>query len=83
MNRWKHLFKRELRRILTDKRLGPILMAGPLMYVTVFGFVYWDGRTQHVPIAIADRARLHRASADHQDGCGRFAGTRFRAGSPT
>lgn len=55
MNRWKHLYKRELRRILTDKRLGPILMAGPLMYVTVFGFVYWDGRTQHVPIAIADQ----------------------------
>jgi ABC-2 type transport system permease protein len=45
---------REWKRILTDKRVVMLLIGGPLAYALLFGGVYWEGRTQHIPIVIVD-----------------------------
>jgi ABC-2 type transport system permease protein len=46
---------REWRRILVEKRVVALLIGGPCFYALLFGGVYWQGRTMHVPIAIVDQ----------------------------
>ena len=46
---------REAKRILSDSRIFVLLIGGPFLYAFVFGGVYWQGRSQHVPIIIVDQ----------------------------
>jgi ABC-2 type transport system permease protein len=55
MSAWKRHFLRELRRILTDKRIALTMLAGPFLYGFLFGGVYSAGRIRHVPIVIVDQ----------------------------
>jgi len=55
MNAWKRHFLRELRRILTDKRIAATMLVGPFLYGFLFGGVYSAGRIRHVPIVIVDQ----------------------------
>jgi ABC-2 type transport system permease protein len=55
MNRWQSHFIKELRRILTDKRIAVTMLAGPFIYAFLFGGVYLSGRIRHVPIVIVDQ----------------------------
>jgi len=55
MSIWKRLFRRELKRLLTDRRILVIMLAGPLFYAFLFGGVYWNGRVREVPIVIVDQ----------------------------
>lgn len=55
MNVWKRHFARELKRVLTDRRIVLTLLAGPFLYGFLFGGVYVAGRIRHVPIVIVDQ----------------------------
>jgi ABC-2 type transport system permease protein len=55
MNTWRMLFRRELRRIITDRRLLMIMLGGPFLYGFLFGGVYWNGRVRDIPIVIVDQ----------------------------
>jgi ABC-2 type transport system permease protein len=55
MNGWKYHFVKELRRILTDKRIAITMLAGPFLYAFLFGGVYLSGRIRQVPIVIVDQ----------------------------
>jgi ABC-2 type transport system permease protein len=55
MNAWRCQFARELRRIVTDKRIAVTMLGGPLLYAFLFGGVYSAGRISHVPIVIVDQ----------------------------
>jgi ABC-2 type transport system permease protein len=46
---------REVKRILSDSRIYPLLIGGPFFYAFVFGGAFWQGRVQHVPIVIVDQ----------------------------
>jgi len=46
---------REVRRILSDSRIFTLLIGGPILYAFLFGGVYWEGRTQYVPIVVVDQ----------------------------
>jgi ABC-2 type transport system permease protein len=50
---------REWKRILLDYRIVMILLSGPFFYAFIFGGVYWQGRTKHVPIVIVDQDHSH------------------------
>jgi len=52
---WTTHFRRELRRILTERRILLTMLAGPFLYALVFGGVYWSGRIRKVPIVIVDQ----------------------------
>jgi ABC-2 type transport system permease protein len=55
MSIWKRHFRRELKRLLTDRRIVVILLAGPFFYAFLFGGVYWHGRVREIPIVIVDQ----------------------------
>jgi ABC-2 type transport system permease protein len=55
MSIWKRLFRRELKRLLTDRRIVVIMLAGPFFYAFLFGGVYWQGRVREIPIVIVDQ----------------------------
>jgi len=46
---------REMRRILSDSRIFPLLIGGPFFYAFVFGGAFWQGRTEYVPVVIVDQ----------------------------
>jgi len=46
---------REVKRILSDSRIYPLLIGGPFFYAFVFGGAFWQGRVQHAPIVIVDQ----------------------------
>lgn len=46
---------REIKRILSDSRIFLLLIGGPFLYAFLFGGVYWQGRTQYIPIVIVDQ----------------------------
>ncbi|MGA2570936.1 MAG: ABC transporter permease [Terracidiphilus sp.] len=52
---WLNLCKREWKRMLGDIRIAFIFIGGPFFYAIIFGCVYWNGQTRHVPIVIADQ----------------------------
>jgi ABC-2 type transport system permease protein len=52
---WFQFCLREWQRILRDYRIVTILLGGPFFYALIFGGVYWQGRTEHVPIVIVDQ----------------------------
>ena len=52
---WFGLCKREWKRMLFDIRIAFIFIGGPFFYAIIFGCVYWNGQTRHVPIVIADQ----------------------------
>jgi ABC-2 type transport system permease protein len=41
--------------MLGDIRIAFIFIGGPFFYAIIFGCVYWNGQTRHVPIVIADQ----------------------------
>ena len=55
MSDWKKQFTRELRRIVSDKRIALSMLAGPFIYAFVFGSVYFSGRIRQIPIVIVDQ----------------------------
>lgn len=55
MSIWMRLFRRELKRLLTDRRILVIMLAGPFFYAFLFGGVYWQGRVREIPIVIVDQ----------------------------
>ena len=55
MSIWKRHFRRELKRLLTDRRILVIMLAGPFFYAFLFGGVYWQGRVREIPIVIVDQ----------------------------
>jgi ABC-2 type transport system permease protein len=55
MSIWKRLFRRELKRLATDRRILVIMLAGPFFYALLFGGVYWNGRVREIPIVIVDQ----------------------------
>lgn len=56
---WFQLCLREWKRLLGDYRIVTILFGGPFFYAIIFGGVYWQGRTKHVPIVIVDQDHSH------------------------
>jgi ABC-2 type transport system permease protein len=48
-------FRRELRRVLTDRRILFTMIGGPFLYALLFGGVYWRGRISEIPIVIVDQ----------------------------
>jgi ABC-2 type transport system permease protein len=46
---------REVKRILSDSRIFLLLIGGPFLYAFLFGGVYWQSRTQYIPIVIVDQ----------------------------
>ncbi len=55
MNIWKRHFIRELKRILTDRRIVITMLGGPFLYGLLFGGVYLSGRIRQVPIVVVDQ----------------------------
>ena len=55
LNDWIILLKREWKRMLGDIRIAFIFIGGPFFYALIFGLVYFNGQTRHVPIVIADQ----------------------------
>lgn len=46
---------REIKRILSDSRIFLLLIGGPFLYAFLFGGVYWQGRSEYVPIVVVDQ----------------------------
>jgi ABC-2 type transport system permease protein len=50
-----HQFRREMRRIFTDKRIAVTMLGGPVLYAFLFGSVYSAGRIREIPIVLVDQ----------------------------
>ncbi len=55
MSVWQTHFRRELRRILRDRRILLTMLGGPFLYAFLFGGVYWQGRISEIHIVIVDQ----------------------------
>ncbi len=50
------VIKREFRLLVTEDRLAALLFGGiPLIYVLLFGILYWEDTVNHIPIVIYDQ----------------------------
>ncbi|MCZ2154400.1 MAG: ABC transporter permease [Bryobacterales bacterium] len=54
MKVWQAHFRRELGRVLKDRRILLTMLGGPFLYAFLFGGVYWEGRIGEIPIVIVD-----------------------------
>ncbi len=54
MSAWRTHFRRELRRLLKDRRILATMLGGPFLYAFLFGGVYQKGRIGEIPIVIVD-----------------------------
>jgi ABC-2 type transport system permease protein len=52
---WARVLVRELRLIVTERRVALIMFGGPFLYGVLFGGVYWQGRVREAPVAVIDQ----------------------------